>query len=137
MIAQGPGPVNCLVKYHDNGTIRCYTHGVDLKDEADVRKHILESNVEWHQQQDALEAMKHVSLEVDWDKLAKEDPQKFGAAVMREVLRQREGPYPIGFRYTMQFPGGDSLELTYGLKTFEEIRDWILKAREVFRKGDL
>lgn len=128
--------MNCLIKHHDDGTIRCYTHGVDLKDSEEVQKHILEANVEWHQQQDALEAMKRVSVEVDWDKLAKEDPQRFMASLVKEMFKRREIPI-VGFRYLMRFPGGDDLELHYGLPTFEEIRDWILKAREVFRKGNL
>ena len=151
------GPVNCRIRMRDDGTITCETHGDVFQNVDETKAHIKEKNVEWHHQQDALDAIRRayeqaqaveaaapeVRVTPDWVELAKGGPEKFIPAAMKWIEEQaRNLPVPplppvppavVGGVYHLHFEDGDVMDVIFHAATFEELQEKMLRAREVFR----
>lgn len=103
------GPVNCRIRMRDDGTITCETHGDVLQNAEETKAHIKEKNVEWHRQQDAIDAIR------------------------RAYEKQAQAAEFVGV-YHLHFEDMDVMDVHFHAQTLEDLRDQMLRAREVFRK---
>lgn len=155
-----PGQSLCYIKRVVGEKPVCVTHGLEFDTDEEVPAHIQEKLEEWRAAQTGEafanklvetlgkmgihpvqpgEIPPEVKEEVDWEKLAKEDPQKFGAKLASEMMKSlgsRDSMTTwIGANLHLQLTDGDFVEIHFQASTLEGLVKRAREAREAVRSA--